>query len=142
MEPVRRANNVLKHAPHTADVVMAEAWDRPYSREKAAFPAAWVRNAKFWPSVSRVDNVFGDRHLVARLPDAAPEVSAWDSAPAGLSCVQSAAGRAGYWGSHHCASRPMQWLVPGAIFDDALLHVCCNHPSRFSSASTKCTDET
>ena len=65
---------MLKHAPHTADVVMAEEWTRPYPREKAAFPAAWVRTAKFWPTVSRVDNVYGDRHLVARLPETAPEV--------------------------------------------------------------------
>jgi hypothetical protein len=65
----RRANNVLKHAPHTAEVVMAGDWDRPYSRERAAFPAAWVKQAKFWPSTSRVDNVFGDRKLIARLPE-------------------------------------------------------------------------
>jgi hypothetical protein len=65
----RRANNVLKHAPHTAEVVMAGEWDRPYSRERAAFPAAWVKQAKFWPSTSRVDNVFGDRKLIARLPE-------------------------------------------------------------------------
>lgn len=61
---------MLKHAPHTADVVLAEKWERPYSREKAAFPAAWVRQAKFWPSASRVDNVYGDRHLIAKLPSA------------------------------------------------------------------------
>ncbi|KAK9846586.1 hypothetical protein WJX81_007159 [Elliptochloris bilobata] len=64
-----KADNVLKHAPHTADVVMAGEWSRPYSRERAAFPAAWVRQAKFWPTTSRVDNVFGDRKLVARLPE-------------------------------------------------------------------------
>lgn len=63
-----KANNVLKHAPHSADVVMAEEWTRPYSREYAAFPASWVRSAKFWPTTSRVDNVFGDRQLVLRLP--------------------------------------------------------------------------
>ena len=62
----RRAN-VLKHAPHTADVVLASDWARPYSREAAAFPAPWVAAAKFWPTASRVDNVWGDRHLVARL---------------------------------------------------------------------------
>ena len=65
----RRLDNVLKHAPHTADVVMADEWARPYARERAAFPAAWVRQAKFWPTTSRVDNVFGDRKLVARLPE-------------------------------------------------------------------------
>ena len=56
-------NNPLKHAPHTAAVLAGE-WDRPYSREQAAFPAPWVRERKFWPYVSRIDNVYGDRHLV------------------------------------------------------------------------------
>ena len=59
-----RSNNPLKHAPHTAAVVCADAWDRPYPRELAAFPTAWTREAKFWPAVGRVDNVYGDRHLV------------------------------------------------------------------------------
>jgi glycine dehydrogenase len=59
-----RANNPLKHAPHTASVVLSDTWDRPYSRELAAFPTTSVRQAKFWPSVGRVDNVYGDRHLV------------------------------------------------------------------------------
>jgi glycine dehydrogenase len=59
-----RENNVLKHAPHTAAVVIADAWNRPYSREKAAYPLPFVREAKFWPSVSRVDNAYGDRNLV------------------------------------------------------------------------------
>jgi glycine dehydrogenase len=58
------ASNPLKHAPHTAKVVCADAWDRSYSRELAAFPAPWVRDHKFWPAVGRVDNVYGDRHLV------------------------------------------------------------------------------
>jgi glycine dehydrogenase len=56
-------NNPLKHAPHTAAVI-AGPWDRPYSRQEAAFPAPWVRERKFWPYVSRIDNVYGDRHLV------------------------------------------------------------------------------
>jgi glycine dehydrogenase len=56
-------NNPLKHAPHTAEVVTAEEWDRPYSREQAAFPLGWVRERKFWPSVNRVDNAYGDRNL-------------------------------------------------------------------------------
>ena len=56
-------NNPLKHAPHTAAVIAGD-WDRPYSREQAAFPAPWVREQKFWPYVSRIDNVYGDRHLV------------------------------------------------------------------------------
>lgn len=111
--------NVLKHAPHAADVVLGTTWDRPYSREQvrsaagrvingsppslhhqqrwagccetcscagqplpahptpwvplpaqAAYPASWVKDSKFWPTTSRVDNVYGDRHLVLRLPDA------------------------------------------------------------------------
>lgn len=56
-------NNPLKHAPHTAAVI-AGPWDRPYSRQEAAFPAPWVRERKFWPYVSRIDNAYGDRHLV------------------------------------------------------------------------------
>jgi glycine dehydrogenase len=59
-----KENNVLKNAPHTALIVMADNWDRPYSREKAAYPLAFVREAKFWPAVSRVDNAYGDRNLV------------------------------------------------------------------------------
>ena len=59
-----KANNPLKHAPHTSKVVCGDAWDHPYSRETAAFPAPWTRAAKFWPSVGRVDNVYGDRNLV------------------------------------------------------------------------------
>lgn len=58
-----RVNNVLKNAPHPAVVVCSDAWDRPYSREQAAFPARWVRERKFWPSVGRIDNVWGDRNL-------------------------------------------------------------------------------
>jgi glycine dehydrogenase len=57
-------NNPLKHAPHTADVVTASAWDRPYSREQAAFPASWLREYKYWPPVARIDNVYGDRNPV------------------------------------------------------------------------------
>ncbi|KAL6770117.1 GCSP1 [Auxenochlorella protothecoides x Auxenochlorella symbiontica] len=70
-----RANNVLKHAPHPAHVVMADEWDRPYSRDKAAYPAPWVRQSKFWPTTCRVDNVYGDRNLVVRMPDV-PETPA------------------------------------------------------------------
>jgi glycine dehydrogenase len=58
-----RENNPLKHAPHPAAVVTSDQWDRPYSREQAAFPAPWVKESKFWPSVSRIDNVYGDRNL-------------------------------------------------------------------------------
>lgn len=57
-------HNALKFAPHTAEVIASEAWDRPYSRAEAAFPAAWIKENKFWPAVSRIDNVYGDRNLV------------------------------------------------------------------------------
>ena len=57
-------NNVLKNAPHTEQVVISDSWDKPYSREKAAYPLEWVREHKFFASVSRVDEAFGDRNLV------------------------------------------------------------------------------
>ncbi|HNF70770.1 MAG TPA: aminomethyl-transferring glycine dehydrogenase, partial [Chitinophagaceae bacterium] len=57
-------NNVLKHAPHTQFVCMADEWNRPYTRQQAAFPLEWVRGNKFWPSVSRVNNTAGDRQLI------------------------------------------------------------------------------
>ncbi len=56
--------SALFHAPHTAAIVTGDEWDRVYSRKQAAFPNAWTREAKFWPAVGRVDNVFGDRNLV------------------------------------------------------------------------------
>jgi glycine dehydrogenase len=59
-----KANNPLKHAPHPAAVVLGEQWDRPYTREQAAFPAEWTRASKFWPTNARIDNVYGDRNLV------------------------------------------------------------------------------
>ena len=59
-----KKNNVLKNAPHTADMLTAESWGRPYSREQACFPAKWLHDHKFWPAVGRIDNVFGDRNLV------------------------------------------------------------------------------
>lgn len=57
-------NNVLKNAPHTQQVVISDTWDRPYSREKAAYPLDWVRDNKFFASASRVDEAYGDRNLV------------------------------------------------------------------------------
>ncbi|MDX2188961.1 MAG: aminomethyl-transferring glycine dehydrogenase [Bacteroidota bacterium] len=57
-------NNVLKNAPHTAEVIMSDNWEYPYSRNKAAFPLSFVRESKFWPTVSRIDGAFGDRNLV------------------------------------------------------------------------------
>jgi glycine dehydrogenase len=61
---IDKSNNPLKHAPHTASVVIASDWNRPYSREVAAYPAPWTREHKYWPTVGRVDNVYGDRNLV------------------------------------------------------------------------------
>jgi glycine dehydrogenase len=63
-----RQNNVLKNAPHTAQQVTADNWDRPYSREQAAYPAPWTREHKFWPAVARIDNVYGDRNLMCSCP--------------------------------------------------------------------------
>lgn len=59
-----KKDNILKHAPHTQEVVIADQWNRPYTREQAAFPLAYVREGKFWPSISRVNNTHGDRNLV------------------------------------------------------------------------------
>jgi glycine dehydrogenase len=63
-----RANNPLKNAPHTAHAVCADTWDRPYPRSQAAFPAPWLQDFKFWPSVARIDNVFGDRNIFCSCP--------------------------------------------------------------------------
>src|SRR5260370_10742657 len=63
-----RKNNVLKNAPHTARQIASDKWDRPYSREQAAFPAPWTREHKFWPAVARIDNVYGDRNLFCSCP--------------------------------------------------------------------------
>ena len=64
-------DNALKHAPHTAAVVTAEDWPHRYSRAQAAFPAPWTRAHKFWPTVGRVDNAYGDRNLVCACPPVA-----------------------------------------------------------------------
>lgn len=63
-----RDNNPLKHAPHTIETIAQSDWPHPYSRETAAFPAPWLRQHKFWPSVSRIDNVYGDRNLICTCP--------------------------------------------------------------------------
>jgi len=57
-------NNVLVNAPHTAEEVSASDWPYKYTREMAAYPRPWVRERKFWPTVQRVDNTYGDRNLV------------------------------------------------------------------------------
>ncbi|MGE5429559.1 MAG: aminomethyl-transferring glycine dehydrogenase [Syntrophomonadaceae bacterium] len=59
-----RADNLLKNAPHTAKVVTSDEWKHVYSREKAAFPTDWTLANKFWPSVGRINNAYGDRNLV------------------------------------------------------------------------------
>jgi glycine dehydrogenase len=62
-----RVDNVLKNAPHTHRMLL-EDWKKPYSREKAFFPLHSGRDDKYWPPVGRVDNVYGDRHLVCTCP--------------------------------------------------------------------------
>jgi glycine dehydrogenase len=65
---VDKKDNILKHAPHTARTVSANEWARPYSREQAAYPLAYIRENKFWPAVARVDNVYGDKNLICACP--------------------------------------------------------------------------
>jgi len=57
-------NNVLKNAPHTAETLITDDWNRPYSRAQAAYPAPWTKEHKYWPPVGRIDNAFGDRNFV------------------------------------------------------------------------------
>jgi glycine dehydrogenase len=59
-----KENNVLKHAPHPEYLVVADEWNNPYGREKAAYPLPWVRENKFWPAVARIEEAFGDRNLM------------------------------------------------------------------------------
>jgi len=61
---LKAEESVLRYAPHTAEILLTEKWDRTYSREKAAFPLPWVRENKFWPSVSRINDGYGDRNLI------------------------------------------------------------------------------
>jgi glycine dehydrogenase len=58
------SDNPLKNAPHTAEEIAGDEWEHGYGRERAAFPLRWVRENKFWPSVARVDDGYGDRNLV------------------------------------------------------------------------------
>jgi glycine dehydrogenase len=62
------ADSPLRHAPHTAEDLLVADWDRPYSRERAAYPVPELRQAKYWPPVSRIDGGYGDRHLVCACP--------------------------------------------------------------------------
>jgi glycine dehydrogenase len=61
-------DNVLKNAPHTAEEVISDQWRHPYSRMKAAYPLPFVKNNKFWPSVGRINNSYGDKNLVCTCP--------------------------------------------------------------------------
>ena len=61
-------DNVVVNAPHTAASVASASWERPYTREQAVFPTAWVAEWKFWPPVGRIDSVYGDRNLVCTCP--------------------------------------------------------------------------
>ncbi len=63
-----RENNVLTRAPHTAQHVTSDSWDRPYSREQAAYPTSFTRERKFWPHVGRIESAYGDRNLVCSCP--------------------------------------------------------------------------
>ncbi|AIM35416.1 aminomethyl-transferring glycine dehydrogenase [Sphingobacterium sp. SG20118] len=65
---VDRVENVLKHAPHTAAIVTADEWNRPYSRQNAAYPLSYLKDRKFWPSVGRVNDSQGDRTLICSCP--------------------------------------------------------------------------
>lgn len=65
---VNPEDSPLKNAPHTATQISSDAWNRPYSRDTAVFPLDWIRHHKFWPSVARIDNVYGDRNPVCTCP--------------------------------------------------------------------------
>jgi len=58
-----RLDNPLKNAPHTAKLLTAEIWDRPYSRQQAGYPVKTLRDDKYWPPVGRIDNLYGDKNL-------------------------------------------------------------------------------
>ena len=62
-------NNPLVNAPHTQDDIVNEPWLNAYTREQAVFPLPWIKNSKYWPSVNRIDNVYGDRNLVCSCPN-------------------------------------------------------------------------
>ena len=66
---IDRLNNPVKRSPHTLQQIFSSSWDRPYTREEAAFPAPFVRSdEKLWPSVGRIDDSFGDKNLVCTCP--------------------------------------------------------------------------
>jgi len=61
-------DNVLKNAPHTAEEATSDLWKHPYPRYKAVYPLPYIRETKFWPPVARIDNPYGDRHLMCSCP--------------------------------------------------------------------------
>ena len=63
-----REDNPLRGAPHTAEATAADDWPHAYSRHQAVYPAPWVLEHKYWPPVGRIDNAYGDRHLVCTCP--------------------------------------------------------------------------
>ena len=63
-----KTDNPFKNAPHTSEAVTADTWTHPYTRSEAAFPAPWVRANKFWPTVARINNVYGDRNVICTCP--------------------------------------------------------------------------
>jgi glycine dehydrogenase len=65
---MEKDNNTLTNAPHSMASVVSDSWQYDYSREKAAFPASWTREHKFWPSVRRVNDAYGDRNLICSCP--------------------------------------------------------------------------
>ena len=96
-------DNVLKNAPHTAAAVTTSEWTHPYTREQAAFPLPWVRERKFWPSVGRIDNPYGDRNLFCTCP------------PMEAVCV--AATRAQRWAKRTCGGDRMRILNAAQMRD-------------------------
>jgi glycine dehydrogenase len=65
---VPRKNNLLTNAPHPQEDLLSSEWDRPYTREEAAYPLPWLREKKMWPSVGRVDDAYGDTNLFCTCP--------------------------------------------------------------------------
>ncbi len=80
---VDQEDNVLVNAPHTAAAVTAEEWNHKYTREEAAYPADWTREHKFWPTVARIDNGFGDKNLICTCPTV-EEAAAAEEEPAAV----------------------------------------------------------
>jgi len=65
---IKAEDSPLTNAPHTQDVVISSEWNRKYTREQAVYPLPYVKQNKWWPTVGRIDNVYGDRHLICSCP--------------------------------------------------------------------------